>query len=46
MGFKPVTAVWEITREEMEFIVRENQRQIEEVRRAGRGTEALMLADI
>lgn len=46
MGFKPVAEVWETTREAMEFIFRENRRRVAEFECAGRGTEALMMADI
>jgi len=46
MGFKPVVEVWETTRQDMEFIQKERRRQIEEFRAAGKGTEALMMADI
>mgnify|MGYP001489635656 CR=1 FL=1 len=45
MGFKPIAEVWETTRQDMEFIQKERRRQIEEFRAAGRGTEALMMAD-
>ncbi|MEW6227270.1 MAG: hypothetical protein AB1700_04140 [Bacillota bacterium] len=46
MGFKSVAEVWETTREEMESIAKQNQRQINEFRAAGKGTEAFMVADI
>lgn len=46
MGFKPVAEVWETSREEMDQIFEQKQRMLEEFRRAGRGTEAMMMADI
>lgn len=45
MGFPRVSAVWETSRREMEYIHQQRRRQIEEAANAD-GTSAIMLADI
>jgi hypothetical protein len=46
MGFKPIAEVWETAQEEIDFIIKEKRRQINEFRAAGKETKALMIADI
>ena len=46
LGIKPVAEVWETSREAIDSTVQERQRRIDELEQAGRGTGALVLADV